>query len=93
MEIIAIESQTFQQMQAMYAQVCKVAQNALAENKALKSDRYLTAKETAKMLKIHTNTLIKIQDQIGYRQISGKDKRFPIENIEAYMKKDFIYSK
>lgn len=91
-EIITTEA--LSDLRHMFTEVCKIAKELAEENKALKTKKWLDSKEVAAMTGYSFRTIAyKKKHEIGFRSEGGKDLKFHIDDVNAYMQKYYIKAK
>jgi len=89
MEVIAIESNTFQELVTMFRTVCNEADTYKRENKKLKEKKLLSAREVADLTGFNEKTIKLKKEEIGYFT-DGKDVKFKPENVDAWIEERHI---
>lgn len=88
MEIIAIESATFQEMKTMFSDAIVQVKELSAENFILKN-KYLTPLEVGKLTGYNEKTIKIKKEEIGYIT-QGRDLKFKMEDVTRWMENYYV---
>lgn len=89
MEVIVIESQTFQEILTMYQRVCGLLEEELREKKKRNDKLLLSAREVAEMTGYNEKTIRLKKHEIGFFTI-GKEVMFKPADVEAWIEQSYI---
>ena len=89
MEVLTVESQTFQDMQSMFQSVCQIAKELASENKELKAKLWITAREVGTLTGYNEKTIKNRKKEIGFRSDGGL-LLFKTKDVIAWMDRGYI---
>lgn len=89
MDVIVIESETFQEMHRMYQSVCRTALELGDQSRVLKAKVWITAKEAAQVTGYNEKTIRNRKHEIGFRSDGGL-LLFKTQDVVAWMELGYV---
>ncbi|WP_285011304.1 helix-turn-helix domain-containing protein [Pedobacter faecalis] len=86
MEVVVIESKTFQTLTQTINSAVEKIESVMAENLRLKEDRWLSVDEAAKYIGFSKQWLLRRKVEFGVFQ-EGQAVKFKRSSLDAYMEK------